>query len=385
MLENLQINIYNSFSPQLEKLWHEFEIEAAWSPFQTYGWLSHWQNTVGGPLHKIIPQIAVLKKDNLIIAILPTGICKKMGIRVLEWLGGIHTDYMGPLLYKDYYLHINDFQTVWKEILKLMNPVDVIHLRRQPKMIGSIENPFVTVFKVTHTDNAYKSNLTGKWEEFYNNRIKKKMRADSIRQRKCMGKKGNLVFKIADSDFEANIIIKKMIEQKSQRYQDTGVTDMLAVQQHRDFYRGMVGLPLGAFNLTCSALMINDFIVATHVGIVNENCFYYLMPANQSGEWQAYSAGRILLENLVSWSFESAIKTFDFTIGDEQYKKNWCDEEIKLFEYIEPVNYKGKCYVYFQVFIKKLKNNPNLWELFRKARFLVRKLTHHFFLKTYSL
>ena len=40
-------------------------------------------------------------------------------------------------------------------------------------------------------------------------------------------------------------------------------------------------------------------------------------------EWKSYSPGRLLLEYLIQWSIEQRLKVFDFTVGDEEYKKEW--------------------------------------------------------------
>jgi len=47
-----------------------------------------------------------------------------------------------------------------------------------------------------------------------------------------------------------------------------------------------------------------------------------------------YSAGRILLMRLLEWCFINNSKSFDFTIGGENYKKDWCDKETLFYRTI---------------------------------------------------
>lgn len=364
----MQLNIFNLFSRELEEQWCEFEAETAWSPFQSYGWISHWQKTVGKPLHFIIPQIVVLRKGKVLIGILPMGIRKNNGIKVLEWLGGIHSDYMGPLLKSDYQLYFDDFQTVWKSILELIDSFDVIHFQRQPKSIGLVENPFVFNFQVEQSDLAYQAEHIGGWEKFQESKIGKKLRADSKRQIRRLNEIGKVEFKIAKSLAEEAEVIKNMIIQKRQRYVDTGLTDKLAIKEHQDFYRGLVGIEMGNYYLSCAYIKVDNVIISTHVGIVSDQCFFYLMPANDNKIWKPFSSGRLLLEYLMKWSLDLNIKIFDFTVGGEDYKKKWCNKEIKLFEYIETFNIKGVVYSFVRSLSKIAKQNPKIWSFLKKMQ-----------------
>jgi CelD/BcsL family acetyltransferase involved in cellulose biosynthesis len=362
--------IYSSFTEELKGIWKDFENNFSWNPFYTYSWLSHWQYTVGGPLHQILPQIVVVKKDEIVLGIFPFAISRWQGVKVLEWLGGIHADYTGPLLHPEFKEFVPNFTDLWDVLLVLLPPFDVIHLRRQLEILGDIENPFVKSFNVLAIDNAYRATLSGTWEEYYSARIKKKIRADSRRQRNRLEQQGVVQFKVAASASDADMIIKNMMIQKSQRYRETGVTDMLAIKEHRDFYLGLPEQNFSNFQLHCSALMVDGNIIATHVGLVSEKCFFYLMPAHQNSDWHRYSPGRLLLENLLEWAYKYKISIFDFTVGAELYKKEWCDAEMKLFEYLHPLNYKGRYYAFLQSLIKKLIQNKGLWNFLKKINSL---------------
>ena len=58
----MEIDIYTEFNNDLENIWVMFEKDAVMTPFQSYAWLLHWQNTIGGPLQKTNPQIVLIRK-----------------------------------------------------------------------------------------------------------------------------------------------------------------------------------------------------------------------------------------------------------------------------------------------------------------------------------
>ena len=82
------------------------------------------------------------------------------------------------------------------------------------------------------------------------------------------------------------------------------------------------------------------------------------MPAYEEGNWGKYSPGRLLLEHLIEWSIQNKLKVFDFTIGGEHYKKDWCDTETPLFEILKPFTLKGKMYVMAQHTKQTVKDIP---------------------------
>jgi CelD/BcsL family acetyltransferase involved in cellulose biosynthesis len=139
---------------------------------------------------------------------------------------------------------------------------------------------------------------------------------------------------------------------------------MFKRQFYRDFYLATaMALPQTAktthnLNIHVAALYLNDHIIATHWGINFRNIFYYLMPAYESGEPAKYSPGKILLLKLIEWCFQHEIKTFDFTFGGEAYKKDWCNSEMKLYQYFLPVSIKGKFILFLINLIRNYRRKP---------------------------
>ena len=107
-----------------------------------------------------------------------------------------------------------------------------------------------------------------------------------------------------------------------------------------------------------SELRIKDTVLATHVGIVDQTTFYYLMPANEVGIWKKYSPGRILLEFLQEWSTQNELKVFDFTVGGEAYKKQWCNAQTPLYETLIAKTFKGKIYLIIYNLKNSIKQAP---------------------------
>jgi CelD/BcsL family acetyltransferase involved in cellulose biosynthesis len=199
-----------------------------------------------------------------------------------------------------------------------------------------------------------------RWEDYLKTRIKAKIKNDTFRQEKRFQELGELKFVIARRESEIREITEAMIRQKGRRYQETGARNMFNLQYYQDFYHTLAAAFPGThvvedLHVHVSALYLDEAIIATHWGLNFRGVFYYLMPTYEGGEMAKYSAGRIHLLKLLEWSFRNGIKIFDFTIGGETYKKDWCNAELKLYEYYLPVSAKARVLFKLLNFLKDLK------------------------------
>lgn len=334
--------IYQDFQ-SAEKIWREFEPEAACYVFQTFDWLSRWMEIVGTPVHAIYPYIIIVKEKGEFRYILPLGVRRDRGFNILEWLGGNHADYHGPLVSQN--SPPNSFTEVWKLIEKTLPKFDAIFFQRQPAKINGKDSPFVGSSAIEYI-RAYSVLMEGRtWEQYQIERVKPKLRADSRRHRNQLNKLGDLNFVVASDRGTAGRILQIMFDQKRRRYRETGHSDMLAVKEYRRFYEKMTDDLVESQFIHLSALQVNDKVIATHWGALYRNCLYSLMPSFEGGEWPRYSPGRLLLEDLLEWCFDNAVEKFDFTGGLDKYKLDWRNHEMPLYYYMGARSLKGIIYV----------------------------------------
>ena len=69
-----------------------------------------------------------------------------------------------------------------------------------------------------------------------------------------------------------------------------------------------------------------------------------------------FSPGRLLISLLIRWSISKKLKIFDFTLGDEAYKKDWSNDSNPLYNYIQLTSLRG----FILYFLIKLKLNLKL-------------------------
>jgi len=125
-----------------------------------------------------------------------------------------------------------------------------------------------------------------------------------------------------------------MIFQKEERYKNTNVWNMFGKNYYKDFYYSLVKSNFCFLNIHISAIKLGKKYISTHLGFFDDKTYYYLMPSFDSINFKLYSGGNILLENLIQFAQSKNLDVFDFTIGNESYKKKWTNQTTELFDII---------------------------------------------------
>ncbi len=209
-----------------------------------------------------------------------------------------------------------------------MSGADLVWLQRMPETLPDGTNPLVAEAHAHHTDNAHAATpLPATFAAFVAGRSRAYF-ADTRRKRRKLERLGPVVLEIAESSEHAATIVDMMLRQKRRRIAESGGREL--ARHTEDFYRALAGvvIPDGRPHVAC--LRVDGEMVATHVGVVYRDRFYWLMPGYQAGNWARYSVGRVLLQSLVEWCIAVKVKTFDLTVGDEDYKRFWANTRLRL-------------------------------------------------------
>lgn len=351
------IEVFSTFNTDLFKKWSIFQSGLDHYVFQSYEWLAHWQKEVGQH-ENVQPVIVVTSDESGILAIFPLAIRKVGFIRVLEFLGGGQTDYSAPLLMSDAFTPAK-FEVLWNELLKSIPKFDAYNFLHIPELLGDHVNPLISVSSSFFEGYSYQARLPDSWDE-YRKILPAKLRADNLRSIRRLSEMGRLEFKVAKSDVENMIFINAMFEQKERRYLETGSINILSNQNVRSFYFNSSAAMLNDPKIHLSALTLDNKILATHLGVIYKDRFYYLFPTYVGGSFAKFSTGRILLEFIIMWAIKNNIKIFDFTIGTEAYKEIWSNYQMRLYRIVEPVTIYGYLFSWIQKRIYWIKNTPPL-------------------------
>ena len=306
------------------------------------------------------------------LLLLPWGIERRRGIRILGFLDGGVCDYNAPIVFEPTRTWDRSaVGQVWQELIRVLPRFDVATFDKMPADICGVPNPFVRLGGIPFAESGHLTNITSTWEEYTAKQLP--YRRKSGQQRRKLAKIGSIDFRVAESSADRQRIVEAMMRQKSRRCVETGRADELNLPGYRQYYVAMTERFAWPGPLLVAALEVDGKILSTSWGLIFNKRFLWLVTTFEGGEWKRCSPGRLLLEDLLEWSFSNGITIFDFGLGDESYKLAYSDQKIALYQVNMPATIVGQAY--------QVGRNTTAWRLLRPVAkrmiSMIRWLTHH--------
>jgi len=326
-----------------ERDWRVLEQSADCTPFQTFDWLSAWQRRIGS-LNGVKPAIVVGKRGEEILFLLPLAVEQRGLARRLTFLGQDLCDYNASLLAPDFTMLAGPgFGALWLEIRRLIQSTpalrhDTIKLEKMPAMVGAQANPMLCLDVQLNPSGAYETMLGADWEAFYTSKRSSATRRRDRTKLKRLGELGAVKFVNPEQASDVAATLDVLIAQKSKSFARMGVSNMFARPGHVEFFREIAAQRR---LVHLSRLDVGATWAAVNLGLTHGDCYYHVLASYDDGEASRFGPGAAHLRELLRHAIGRGLKRFDFTIGDEPYKRDWCETEQQLHDYSAAVTLRG--------------------------------------------
>ena len=367
------LSLYDSLAA-VESEWRRFEEVAECTPFQTFEWLSAWHRHVGSR-DGVVAAIAVGRSaDGKTEFIIPLAVEPRRFARRLSWLGQDLCDYNAPLLARDFSQRFgrDRFLAIWSELqLKLQADAELnydwIEFEKMPQTVGVQINPFTYLGVVPNANSAHITQLSGDWETFYRDKRSSATRRHDRAKRKRISEFGEIRFVTAADGDDARRTLETLMDQKSRIFGYKGIADIFARPGYREFFLDFASNPRARHLAHVSRIEVGTKVAAANFGIAFGDCYYHVLSSYCDGQLTRYGPGTLHLRELLAHAIKRGLRRFDFTIGDERYKLEWCDLRLTLCDYSavatwrgRPANFYAKARGRLKRFIKQ---TPVAWRL----------------------
>jgi CelD/BcsL family acetyltransferase involved in cellulose biosynthesis len=360
--------------------WKGFEPRADGTVFQTFDWLATWQRHIGSQ-RRIVPAIVLGRDaDRAILFLLPLGIETRGFLRRLTWLGSDLCDYNAPLLAPGFAENGPSarFGSLWQDIVAMLRTrlrFDFVDLQKMPASIGARQNPFLDLQVLAHPSHAHVATLGRDWEAFYAAKRSASTRKRERRQRKQLEQFGNVRMVEVRDPPEVIRALDTLMAQKSRALAQMGAEDLFSRPGYRAFFHAVATHPAMRDVVQVTRLDVGSSPAALSVGLACRDCYSLVLSSYRDGEISRFGPGRAHLNELLRHAIERGFRLFDFTIGDEPYKRDWSDIELRIYDYLAPVTIKGSVAAAaatgFRRTKRLIKRTPILWRAFSKLRSLL--------------
>ena len=374
---DIRISVHEGLAA-IEREWRDFERRADGTVFQTYEWLATWHRHIGA--RRGTRPAVVIGRDarGEILLLLPLAVERTALARRLTWLGSELCDYNAPLLAPDFSLQVSiaRFRQLWDEVLARLGShprlgFDLVDLEQMPETVGAQHNPMLHLGVTPHRNSAYLVSLAESWEKLYAKRSSATRRHDRAKRGK-LAERGAVRVVNALEPVEIAATLETLMAQKGRWFAEMGVDNIFERPGVREFFLDIATDP--ACPIThVSRLEVGDATVATNFGLMFGDCYYHVLASyDRASELARFGPGAVHLHELMRHAIGLGLRQFDLSVGNERYKHEWCDRELKLYDHIAVLNPRGACAALPIVLARRvkgwIKRNPALWNAFRKAR-----------------
>ncbi len=381
----LPLEVYSTFA-DAEAAWRDVEQQCFGYAYQGYDWLSRWYQEFGQQ-DGITPQIVVVRDAQRVpLFLFSLGISSVHGMRVLTWMGNDLNSHQAPFMHTSAAAWVTDvgFARLWREVRAAVQRHDAVHLIDQPARIGPHANPMVRLrgsyFAGGESHQANLTRATGatgaeRWDAYLQSVMSSRGQKDLARRRRRLQERGEVRFVVASEPAEALRITERMMEQKRWRFIETQAPDVFARSDYQRLFSRVATECLDSGFARVFALYCGDEIVATSWTLLADGWLTGLYSGYEEGEWERLSVGNILRNEMIAWCFEQGVEVIDFSVGDEPYKRMWCDERMALTEYLAATSTLGWAYTLPRIAQRRMKRSVmNFRPLARAARAAKRRV-----------
>ncbi len=341
----LSLSIHQDLAT-IEHTWRAFEATADCTPFQTFDWLSAWQRHIGAPAG-VTPAIVIARRGDDIAMLLPLAV-QGAFVRRLTFLGQDLCDYNAPLLAPGFANEIgaDGFAPLWREIRARLQATaalrhDTIAFEKMPEKIGAQRNPLLALGVRLNPSGAYETMLGTDWEQFYAAKRSSATRRRDRTKVKRLGELGEVKFVDPQASAELALTLDALVRQKGKSFARMGVPNIFQRPGYAAFFRELATAPRLRALVHLSRLDVGATWAAVNLGLTFRDCYYHILASYDDGEVARFGPGAAHLRELLRYAIARGCKRFDFTIGDEPYKRDWCESEQRLYDHSAATTWRG--------------------------------------------
>jgi CelD/BcsL family acetyltransferase involved in cellulose biosynthesis len=327
--------------------------------FQHGYWLGAWYDAFRdvSPLVAVITDVATGRD----VALVPMISRSKAGVRIVEFADLELSDNNAPILMQDAVCDAAGTRAISQALVSALRELpdgfDLLRMKKMPAHVGGKPNPLVSLGRVGSC--SVNGNLVLISDDYaaYQSTIK---RMQLPRCWRVFSRHPGARFKIADNVADAHRILDVMDVQQQARMKQLGLKFVLSDDSHATFYRDVVRRGVAEGYAIVSALVCDEGIVATTLGVRCGANYYLLRTSNAGKPWSNCSPGLLTVERTMAALHARGVRRFDLSVGNYDYKRRFGAVPLPLTDVSVALSWRGLPYVLRDRAAQCLRRHPKL-------------------------
>jgi CelD/BcsL family acetyltransferase involved in cellulose biosynthesis len=341
------------------------------SPSQSPIWIDSWVRNANPDF-----LVATLIGDGAPVFSVALEVTGRGPLRVAGFMGGRHANGNMPATAASFARSATaaDIDALITGIRRARPDIDIVLFERLATGIGGVANPLMLLDHLQSPNLALAVDLDGGFDALLARASGKRKRKKHRSQTRKFEAAGGFRRIEARTEAETDKLLDAFFAMKEVRFRSMGVTDVFAEPRVKGFFRSIfaeaVEAPKPPFVL--HALEVGGKIRAVTGSSRCHDRLVCEFGAIAEDDMAYASPGEFLFFDNIEEACREGYAVYDFSVGDEPYKRLWCDLEIRQFDAVVPLTVKGRAFAAALRAATRLKsfvkNNPFVWKLVKKVR-----------------
>ncbi|WP_139975631.1 GNAT family N-acetyltransferase [Ochrobactrum sp. CGA5] len=338
---------------------------------QSLAWIDNWHAIVNADSFVV----GLFDADSPML-LLPLEVVSQNRAKIARYPGGSHANCNFPWLRKECGDALDEDAVVQltKFIRKARPDIDALSLTRQLSELQGVTNPLLALGKKPNPNPVLAASLRGGFDVVLDRANRKRKLKKHRQHSRRYEESGGWRVSRPQNQAETDNILDLYFAMKALRFRKMGIRNPFADENVRVFFKAFFGEGLA------SGQELNELRFLEVGGTVRSiigKLFGQTGPtvefaAIAEDELMTASPGEFLFFEDISRSCDEGRSIYSFGIGDEPYKREWCDIELMIYDTLIPLSTEGKLFTALQAtrnaIARSLKRNPHLWRLAKALR-----------------
>lgn len=357
-------------SDRLE-IYAEAAADGLYSPAQSPLWIGSWLAEKRADI-----VVAAIRREGHSIFSVALEVASRGPVRTASFMGGRHANgNFVPVSRADARsISIDDLGLLIGAIRKTRPDIDLIAFERLATDIAGIPNPLLLLPSQQSPNLSLAVDLAGGFDALLARAGGKRKRKKHRSQTRKFEAAGGFRRLEARTPAEVDELLGAFFAMKAVRFGKMGIADVFADPEVQSFFRAIFSKSLASAS---PPFVLHALEVAGRIRAVtgSSRCHDRLIcefGAIAEDDLAFASPGEFLFFDNIEEACKEGLAVYDFSVGDEPYKRLWCDLEIRQFDVLVPLTLRGwvaasllRLKTRAKAFVK---NNRLVWTLVKTFR-----------------
>jgi CelD/BcsL family acetyltransferase involved in cellulose biosynthesis len=349
----------------------ELARAGVFSPAQSPTWIESWVEHLRPDF--LIATLTQAGRPGLALALEVT---RKGPLRIASFMSGSHANGNMPPVSAAFAANATaaDLQALVAAIGKARPDIDLISLERLADEVGGVRNPLILLPHGHSPNLSLAVSLEGGFDAMLGRTSAKRKRKKHRSQVRKFEAAGGFRRIEAKSEAETKALLDAFFAMKESRFRKMGVADVFADRQVQAFFHSIFAKALNEPKppFVLHALEVGGKIRAATGSSRSANRLICEFGAIADDDVAFASPGEFLFFDNIKEACDEGFAIYDFSVGDEPYKRLWCNLEIRQSDVLVPLTAKGRALAAAMQATSRLKsfvkNNRFVWKLVKTFR-----------------